>query len=119
MDKRKQEPGSNTRNTKGFLTGILIGSLTGAGAMLLLAPQSGRRTRARLQRKSIELREQASDSLDEAVAQVGATARQITFGISDKAGELQQRGQDMIDEQKAHLMTRGGEAKKTLQGARS
>jgi gas vesicle protein len=105
MDKRNQELGSKVRTTKGFLAGVLVGGLAGAGAMLLLAPQSGKRTRAKIQQKSIELREQASDSLDDAVAQVRVKARQVKSGMSDKAEELQQRGQEMIEEQKERFST--------------
>jgi gas vesicle protein len=111
MDKRNQETGSNIRYTKGFLAGALVGGLAGAGAMLLLAPQSGKRTRARLQQKSIELRDQASDSLDDAVAQVRVKTRQITTGIGDKAEELQHRGQEMIDEQKERFSALRGDGK--------
>lgn len=119
MDKHSQKSRGHLGITNGFLAGVLLGSLTGAGAMLLLAPQSGKRTRARLQQQSIELRDQATEGWGEAVAQIGATAREITYSISDKAVELQQRGQDMLDDQRAHLSAFGGEAKKVLQGARS
>lgn len=118
MDKRKHERGSNLSKTKGFLAGLLIGGLTGAGAMLLLAPQSGQRARARLQRKSIELREQASEGLGAAVAQARGKARQITHGLSDKAEEILQRGQDLIAEQKVQPSALGGNAEKALPGVR-
>lgn len=116
MDKRNQELESNVSNTKGFLAGIIIGGLAGAGAMLLLAPQSGKRTRALIERKSIELREQASDGLDDAVEQVRVKTHQIKTGIGDKAEELQQRGQEMIDEQKERFSTFRSDGKKALQG---
>lgn len=38
---------------KNFMISLLIGSLTGAGIMLLFAPQSGRQTRANLYPRSI------------------------------------------------------------------
>ena len=43
----------------GLLAGLLIGGLAGAMAMLFLAPQSGKETRAKMQQLSYELREQA------------------------------------------------------------
>jgi len=117
MDKRNQELRTNVRHTKGFLAGVLIGGLAGAGAMLLLAPQSGKRTRAKIQQKSIELRDQASDSLGDAVAQVRVKTRQITAGIGDKAEELQHRGQEMIDEQKERFSTLVESGKKAVHGS--
>ena len=52
----------------GLLAGLLIGGLAGAVAMLLLAPHSGKRTRAKLRRQSHELREQAAETMGDAVA---------------------------------------------------
>lgn len=116
MDKRNHEPGSNARQTRGFLAGVLIGALAGAGAMLLLAPQSGKRTRAKLQQKGIELRDQASEVADDAVAQVRVKTRQVTAGIGHKAEELQHRGQEMLDEQKERFSTLVESRKKAVHG---
>ena len=71
--------------------------------MLLLAPQSGKKTRAQIQHNSIELRDQTVKTVEGAVAQARGKARQITDDVREQAGELQQRGQDMLDEQKGHL----------------
>src|SRR3989304_3474810 len=95
----KHEPDAN--HPMGFLAGLLLGSLAGAGAMLLLAPQSGKRTRAHIQLKGMELRDQAAEAMDEAVAQTRVKARQIKTGVREKAEELQERGQAMLDEGRA------------------
>ena len=65
----------------GLLIGLLIGGLAGAVTMLLLAPNSGKRTRAKLQRQSHELREQTAETVEEAMAQARGKARQITHDI--------------------------------------
>ena len=103
MDNHNQENGNNAKNVWGFLAGLLVGGLAGAGAMLLLAPQSGKETRAQIQQKSIELRDQTVKTVEGAVAQARGKARQITDDVHEQAGELQQRGQDVIDEQRGHL----------------
>ena len=69
----------------GLLISLLIGGLTGALVMLLVAPQSGKRTRAKLHRQSAEWREQASDTMEDAVASARDKAHQITHDVS-KAG---------------------------------
>jgi gas vesicle protein len=69
----------------GLLIGLLIGGLTGAVAMLLLAPQSGKETRAKMQQLSHELREQATEAVDDAVAQVRAKAGQVTHDVREQA----------------------------------
>ena len=76
----------------GMLIGWLIGGLTGALAMLLLAPQSGKKTRAKLKRQSRKLREQATDTVEDALTSAQAKARQVTYDVSDKAAELRQGG---------------------------
>lgn len=118
MDKHNHEQKRTASNALRLLTGLLMGGLAGAGVMLLLAPQSGKRTRASIQRKSVELRDQASDSLDDAMAQVRVKARQITYDISDKAEELQQLGQEMIDDQKERLSSLRDNGKKALHNMR-
>jgi gas vesicle protein len=62
----------------GLLIGLLLGGLTGAVTMLLVAPQSGKRTRAKLYRQGAEWREQAADTMDDALASARDKARQIT-----------------------------------------
>ena len=69
----------------GMLIGLLLGGLTGAMTMLLVAPQSGKRTRAKIHRQSAEWREQAADTVGDAMASAGDKARQITHDVS-KAG---------------------------------
>lgn len=100
MDKNKERSRTEESTTGGFLAGVVIGGLAGAGAMLLLAPQSGKRTRAKIQEKSSELREQASDAVEGAATQIRVKSRQLSADISDKAEEIQERGQAMINEQK-------------------
>ena len=52
----------------GLLAGSIFGGLAGAGIMLLLAPQSGKRTRTKLQQQSMILRNQATESIEDALA---------------------------------------------------
>ncbi|MFZ0546187.1 MAG: YtxH domain-containing protein [Candidatus Promineifilaceae bacterium] len=83
-----------------FLAGLLFGGLIGAGTMLLLAPQSGKKTRLQIQRKGRDLRVQTADAVDSGVAQVRTKARDISTSIHDHAEDLQQGGQDAVDQQK-------------------
>ena len=93
--------GSSAALTAGLLTGLAVGALVGAVSMLLLAPQSGKRTRAKLQRQTRELREQTADTVEDAVAQAHVTARQITGDVRKQAEELEQRGHAIISEHRA------------------
>jgi len=57
-----------------FLVGFLVGGLTGAVVALLMAPQSGEETRAIIKDKSIELRDKAQVTAEEALAKAEAAA---------------------------------------------
>jgi gas vesicle protein len=49
----------------GFVSGLLLGAVIGAGVALLAAPDSGRRTRRRLKKAAAGMRDGASDKWDE------------------------------------------------------
>jgi gas vesicle protein len=91
----------NNGSTGYFFAGLLIGGLAGAAASILMAPQSGKETRDQIQAKGVMLRNDANDTVQKTVAQV----RQISDDMHEKAGELQQRGKDMINEQRENLST--------------
>ena len=94
----------NTVNQfESFVAGLLVGGLSGAGAMLLLAPQSGKKMRAQVQKKSNDLRKQTTKAAEDALEQTRSEAHQITDDVHDQAEALGQRGQDVIDEQRDNL----------------
>jgi gas vesicle protein len=101
----------------GFLAGLLFGGLAGAGAMLMLAPQSGKRTRVKIQQKSIELRDQATEAVDGAMAQARAKVNQVKDDVRKDAQELKHRGQDVLDESRAHMSAVVDAGKDLVQGA--
>ena len=109
MDDNRYEDNEDVNTVSPFfagvmlLTGLLIGSLVSVVATLLLAPQSGKKTRKQIQRKGKKLRKQAAKAVDESVSQVRAKAEQVTTGIQEQAEGLQQRGQDVVDQQKERL----------------
>ncbi len=103
MNEHDYECADDNSQLGGFLAGLLIGGLAGAGAMLFLAPQSGKKTRATVQKKGIELRDQMVKTVEDASAQVRDKVHQISEDVQEQAEDLQQRGQDAIDEQRDNL----------------
>ena len=99
-----------------FLAGMLLGGLAGAGAALLLAPQSGEKTRAQIEQKSMELRDQTTEAVEDAVAQTRVKARQVTTDVRTQVEALQQRGQAVFDEQKARMSATLKAGKQALSG---
>jgi gas vesicle protein len=104
-------------NTKNVLIGLLIGGLAGAIAMLLFAPQSGKRTRAQIQQESIQLRDRTTKKIRKAVKQVRSETNRITAEVQDKAGELKQLGQDKLVQQLDRVSAALDTGKKAVEAA--
>ena len=80
-----------------FLVGFLIGGLSGAVVALLFAPQSGEETRAMIKDKSIELRDRAQQTAEEALARAEAAAAEARARADELARQLKERGQGAVD----------------------
>jgi YtxH-like protein len=78
---------AEARNPAGFWTGLFIGGLAGLGAMMLLAPQSGKKTRTHLWQKSTELQDRVTDTFDDLVALSHFDNRKIQIGPYGKPEE--------------------------------
>ena len=69
-----------------FVAGLLIGGLAGGIAALLFAPQSGEMTRAQIKEKSIELRDKAQE-----------TAEQARTRTNEVVSQLKEQGQSAME----------------------
>lgn len=89
-----------------FLVGFIVGGLTGAIVSLLFAPQSGEETRALIKDKSIELRDKASHTAEQALAKAEAAAAEARARADELAKQLKAKGETVVSEVK----TRGKSA---------
>jgi gas vesicle protein len=80
-----------------FLVGFLVGGLSGAVVALLFAPQSGEETRALIKDKSIELRDRAQQSAEEALARAEAAASEARARADELARQLKEQGASAVD----------------------
>jgi gas vesicle protein len=80
MDNAIRTNGTELQDSVGLITGLIIGGLAGFGAMLLLAPQSGKMTRAQIGQKGIELQDRATDTYDDLVTLSRFDNRKILAG---------------------------------------
>ncbi len=81
-----------------FLVGFVIGGLSGAIVSLLFAPQSGEETRALIKDKSIELRDKAQMTAEEALARAEQLAADARARAEELADEARARAEDLARE---------------------
>jgi len=81
-----------------FLVGFIVGGLTGAVVSLLFAPQSGEETRALIRDKSIELRDRASESAEEALSRAEAVAAEARARAEVLAKQARTRADEFAKE---------------------
>lgn len=67
-----------------FISGLLLGAIIGAGVAMLTAPQSGRRTRRRIRRAAVDLRDSAGDRWEELADEVKGKVDEAIDGARKK-----------------------------------
>ena len=99
------------------VAGIIVGSLAGAVTMLLLAPKSGKETRDQIMEKGIELRDRATELVEESVNQVRLTTDKLSMSGRQKAKELIGQGQALVAEQLDNVSQAAQAGKKAVQAS--
>ena len=108
---------AGTGSTKSLLAGLVVGSLVGAGTMLLFAPQPGSKTRAELKHGAEVLRDRTSETVKDTVTQVKSRADQIKADVQIKAGEFQRQGRDLISKQLDRVSHAAEAGKKAIESS--
>jgi gas vesicle protein len=85
MENAIRTQASTSYDSASLLTGLLIGGMVGFGAMMFLAPQSGRKTRDQIRQKSTELQARTFDTFDDLVVLSHFDNRKILSGTRGKA----------------------------------
>jgi gas vesicle protein len=112
---------NNDSDFGAFLAGFIVGGVVGAAVALLYAPQSGEETRTIIKEKSIELKDKAMESAEEArlraekaledararaekaLEETKIRADELAQLTRQRAIEIQQRGQDVFADQKTKI----------------
>ena len=71
-------------NAINFVSGFLLGAVVGAGIALLTAPEAGNRTRRRISRVAGEIRETATDQMDDFAEDVKSRVDDAVRGARKK-----------------------------------
>ena len=104
-----------TGSTKHILTGILVGGLIGATAMLFLAPRSGEEMRAEVRDKAVDFKDRTSETVKDTVSQVVSKAGNLSGGLKGKSQDFKHRGQDVLIEQLDRVSEAVEAAKKAIE----
>jgi len=96
----------------GALAGLLVGALIGAAAMLMFAPQSGKRTRKLIRKRAMALRHQvgetaedARERAEEALDDALERAKDAGDEVRGRVEHIQRRGQKTLEEQKQRVVS--------------
>ena len=84
-----------------FLVGFVVGGLTGAVVALLFAPQTGEETRALIKDKSIELRDKAQVTAEEAYSRAEEAAHEARVRAEQLAVDARARAEELSKEARA------------------
>lgn len=87
---------NNKKKISSFIISLVIGSLIGAGVALLMAPQSGDKTRALIKDKSNELRGKALVTAENTRDRAEKTLGDLSNTTRERANELMKRGQSLV-----------------------
>jgi gas vesicle protein len=115
FDNQKEITMSDQDEFGAFLVGFIVGGLSGAVVALLFAPQSGEETRALIKDKSIELRDKAQITAEEAIARAEAAAADARARADELARQLRERGQTVVED----VRERGKSAMETVRSKTS
>lgn len=80
----------------GFLSGLLLGAVIGAGVALLFAPESGEATRRKLSKRLQALRAKAGDGAEQLGEELGRQGRRVRRSLSRAAAAAQDELDDVI-----------------------
>ena len=97
------------------LTGIVVGGLIGATAMMLLAPRSGEDMRAEIKDKAMDFRDRTTEGVKDRVSQVVSKAEHLRGGLRGRSSDFKQRGQDVLIEQLDRVSEAVEAAKKAIE----
>lgn len=91
-----------TNGAKHVLTGLIVGGVVGATAMLFLAPRSGEEMRSEVKDKALELRDRTTetvkDTIKDTLSQVKSKRDDLTDSVKGKAKGLKHKSQDLLVE---------------------
>lgn len=80
------------RSTSQVLGATIVGGVVGAGLALLFAPRSGKETRERIHEGVNDMKQQASDKIDQLSSKLHRTGRKAKAEMQELKDKTERRG---------------------------
>ncbi len=78
------------------LSAFVIGGLVGAGIALLMAPQSGQKTRKMIASKSSDIKDKALGTAEDTRDRASKAINDLSKQTKDRVSTMRDRAQDMV-----------------------
>ncbi len=95
---RKKKVEARKKVAKGVAMGTLVGGLLGSAAGVLLAPDSGKNTRKKIQEGAVDVKSNVQKNIDEAKNNIGSTLADRKTKIQETVQKLRAIGKCSQDE---------------------
>lgn len=118
-ENRTQDHSIKETSSGPLLAGLMIGGLVGAASMLLLAPQSGRKTREDIRTGAMDIRDRTTGTMKDAAFQARSRARQLTSSMSNKVNDLQDQGKNIAIDQLDRVSRAALAGKRAVQSSKN
>ncbi len=102
-----------------LLAGLMIGGLVGAASMLLLAPQSGRKTREEIRAGAEDLRDRTTETMKDTLTQVRSRAQELASNVNEKVNDLENQGKDIAIDRLDRVSKAALAGKRAVQSSRN
>jgi gas vesicle protein len=104
---------NGTGGSRSYLSSFVIGSLVGAAAALLMAPQSGQETRRQIRARGIEVRAMTEHNIDETISRL----RSAVNDLNSRADELRLESRVALEVGQKQLTAVADETRKVTEEA--
>ncbi|HEX7976567.1 MAG TPA: YtxH domain-containing protein [Anaerolineales bacterium] len=101
-------------NVGSIILAFAIGGLIGVGVTLLMAPQSGEKTRSLILDKSSDLRDRAAGTVEDTRTRAGKAIGDLSNQAKDRVSTFTNRSQEMLSDQKANIEAGVNNARNTM-----
>ncbi|MDR0265193.1 MAG: YtxH domain-containing protein [Sphingobacterium sp.] len=104
-------------NSTGLLLAMVAGAALGTLVGLLVAPNSGKKTRKKIKAKTRDLKEQAKHKYEEVADKVKEEYEHVSSAVSETVGHVADKVSDEVDKYKDEIKAKSGEGVQAVKEA--